>query len=176
MNPVGLGDLKNLFLKCVEQKHIKYVVFAVRLYERKGYDFTEEINSLFVKACIRGGSPDVAATELAKYKYRIGAWTTTTSLNRLLEALKSSPDAKLTSQLMQTLSLKGLVFAQISYDLALNNCVDRNDLEAYDIVHNCAKLALKNEELIALDSKYTRPDPPKNVSTEENNSSVIADK
>ena len=62
--PVGLADLRNILMKCVKPEHMKYAVKIVAYYQDKGIDFAEDINSLFIKACINGGQPKVAAENI----------------------------------------------------------------------------------------------------------------
>lgn len=86
-NRLALGDFKSLCMKISDPEDVKYAKLAAELFQTKGQDFSEEINSLFINACIRGHSPGVAVEHFAVSKHRLGAWTTNTSFNRLLEAL-----------------------------------------------------------------------------------------
>lgn len=50
-----MGNLKKLILLCENQEHLKYILYSVDLYQLKGYDFSEELCSLFLKACVKCG-------------------------------------------------------------------------------------------------------------------------
>jgi len=92
-NQLALGDLRKLLEQCKGPDELKYATHAVALYQRKGQDFSEEVNSHFISACIRGGQPAVAAAELAKYACRIGAWTTPAAFERLVASLEAQGQA-----------------------------------------------------------------------------------
>ncbi len=66
---------------------MRYAVLGIELYQRKGYDFSEELCSHFVRACVMGKSPETAVNVFSKYKNRISAWLTATSLQSLLVSL-----------------------------------------------------------------------------------------
>ena len=86
--PLALRDLRKFLEQCVQPSHAKYGVQAVALYQIKGQDFSEEINSHFISAVAeRGRRPLEAAQVLAKYKNRIGAWSTASSLAKLINAM-----------------------------------------------------------------------------------------
>jgi len=88
--PLALRDLRKLLEKCVKPTHAKYGVQAVSLYQLKGQDFSEEINSHFISAVAeRGRRPLEAAQVLAKYKNRIGAWSTANSLTKLITSMNA---------------------------------------------------------------------------------------
>ncbi len=92
--PLALRDLRSLLQQCQSPDHANYGIEAVKLYQVKGQDFSEEINSHFIMAVAeRGQAPLQAATMLAKYKNRIGAWSTPSSLSKLLAALQNKSNA-----------------------------------------------------------------------------------
>jgi hypothetical protein len=64
--PVGLADLRNLLQLCIKPEHVKFAVKIIDYYQSKGMDFAEDINSLFIKACINGGDPKAASTLILK--------------------------------------------------------------------------------------------------------------
>ena len=87
-NALKLGDLRKLMQMCDTPELARYSLQAVHLYQRKGQDFSEEVNSHFVRSVAIDGKQAVAAAKvMAKWKNRIGAWSTTTSLEKLLGAL-----------------------------------------------------------------------------------------
>jgi hypothetical protein len=57
------------------------------MYQRKGHDFSEEINSLFIRLCIAAKNPKAAVDICSVYKYRLGAWSTPASLGKLIESM-----------------------------------------------------------------------------------------
>jgi len=63
---VGLADLRRMLQKCDSPTHVKYAVKIVEYYQGRGHDFAEDINSLFVKACIKGDDPKAAANAITK--------------------------------------------------------------------------------------------------------------
>lgn len=108
---LAVGDLRKL-MQLVERKgHVTYAVEAVKLYQVKGIDFTEEVNSHFVSACIRGKSPRAAAELMVKVNYRIGAWSTISSMGKLVEALDPATDAALLRDLFLVNAHKGVRFS-----------------------------------------------------------------
>ena len=94
-NALALGDLRKLLQMCNEPKLAKYSLQAVALYQRKGQDFSEEVNSHFIRSVAVEGKQAVAAAKvISKWKNRIGAWGTTTSVEKLLRGLlEQGPDA-----------------------------------------------------------------------------------
>jgi len=91
---LGLRDLKHLFEKCLEPDHLKYAIKGVEMYQRKGHDFSEEINSLFIRLCIAAKNPKAAIDICSVYKYRLGAWSTPSSLGNLIESMSESMKVK----------------------------------------------------------------------------------
>jgi hypothetical protein len=87
-NALSLGDLRKLMQMCNTPELARYSLNGVDLYQRKGQDFSEEVNSHFVRSvAIDGQQAVTAAKVLAKWKNRLGAWSTTTSLEKLLRAM-----------------------------------------------------------------------------------------
>ena len=64
--PLGLTDLRKLLQECTLPNHVKYAVGAVQYYQIKGQDFSEDVNSLFIKACVAGDNPIAAAEVILK--------------------------------------------------------------------------------------------------------------
>lgn len=90
---MALGDLRKLLDMCKTPEQVKYAIQAQELFQRRGQDFSEEVNSHFIKACIRGSNPEAAANVLIKESNRMGAWSTATSLSALVNELSSEPIA-----------------------------------------------------------------------------------
>ena len=63
--PLGLTDLRKLLQKCHEPNHVRYAVLAVELYQKKGNDFAEDVNSFFIRACVNGKAPLAAAHHIS---------------------------------------------------------------------------------------------------------------
>ena len=84
---VALGDLRQLLQKCQTKEDLKYGRGLVELFQLKGQDFSEEVNSHFVAMCIRAEQPEVAVKNFAVYKNRLGSWTTPKSFHNLTTAV-----------------------------------------------------------------------------------------
>jgi hypothetical protein len=52
------------------------------VYQKKGQDFSEEINSHYVAASIKAQNFDPIIKDFLKYKNRIGAWTSANAFHR----------------------------------------------------------------------------------------------
>ena len=116
-------------VKISDPKDVKYAKYAAELFQRKGQDFSEETNSHFVMACIRGNAPGVVVEHFSKSKHRLGAWTTNKSFNRLLEALHDQdtlPDQFV--EVLKNLRIKGLYMNDASLDL-LHKLSDKHEDE-----------------------------------------------
>jgi hypothetical protein len=55
---------------------------AIKVYQKKGQDFSEEVNSHYVNASIRANNFAPIVEDFLKYKHRIGAWTTPSSFHK----------------------------------------------------------------------------------------------
>ena len=132
INALALGDLRKLLQMCKTADEVKYASKAVALYQRKGQDFSEEVNSHFVNACIRGGQPVVAATEFAKYGSRIGAWTTPASFERLVASLEESGEVNESINAVQVLALKGVKLKKESVAVVVKAAASSGDAAIYN--------------------------------------------
>ena len=65
---LGLSDLRKLLQQCTEPDHVRYAIGAVELYQRKGMDFKEDVNSLFIMACVNGNNPLAASYHILKVR------------------------------------------------------------------------------------------------------------
>lgn len=153
-NALALGDLRKLLEMCQSPEEVKYATQAVALYQRKGQDFSEEVNSHFVKACIRGGQPTAAATEFAKYGSRIGAWTTPASFDRLATSLEASGAANECISMVHTLSLKGVKLKTDSVAIALKAAAATGDNDVYSKTVESAVKLLGAEEAKSVATQY----------------------
>ena len=146
INALALGDLRKLLQMCKTADEVKYASKAVALYQRKGQDFSEEVNSHFINACIRGGQPIVAATELAKYGSRIGAWTTPASFERLVTSLEASGEVNESINVVQVLALKGVKLKKESVAIAVKAAASSGDAAIYNKTVESAIKILGAEE------------------------------
>ena len=109
---LAVGDLRKLLELCKTRDHVKYAVLGVELYQRKRHDFSEEVNSHFVSACIRGGEPMAAVELFLRPSHRIGAWSTLTSMQRLIDALGEEADGAKLKDMFFLLANKGVRFSE----------------------------------------------------------------
>jgi hypothetical protein len=132
---------------CETQEHVKYAIGCVNVYQTKGSDFSEEICSHFVRACIRGQNPKAAAEIVSVYKYRMGAWITATSFHVLIEDLiKNQDNNEILMSTIDTVLSKGLVPAKDTADLLMKYLESLEELEtktklklAVEKIQNVAK-------------------------------------
>lgn len=89
-------------------ENVKYAVLGVQLYQRKGYDFNEEICSHFIRACVRGNNPKAAAEIIVDFPNRIGAWASATSFHHLVESFLKAEDSSLLIPAFEMVVRKGL--------------------------------------------------------------------
>jgi hypothetical protein len=153
-NKLAISDLRNLFYKINAQEHLKYAVLAADLYQRKGQDFSEEVNSLFVKACVQAKDPHVAVDYFFLRKKRLGAWTTVTSFNRLTEAVLESGTPGNILGVAELLRYKGLYLNRESVELLVkvSKCIsDETQLKTFqDNVKSLAKEILSHTDFNSL--------------------------
>jgi len=133
-NKLSLGDLRKLLQMCTDASSVKYGLSAVELYQIKGQDFSEEVNSHFISMCIRGGSPLLAVKHMSFFKNRLGARTTQTSLHRLVEACKDLKDDDLVLLItaLETISIKGAKMNQESGAVILRACIANSNADLYN--------------------------------------------
>jgi hypothetical protein len=144
-------------MMCENSNHVKYAVLGTNLFQEKKYDFNEELNSIFVSACIRGGEPTAAAKVFAYRKNRIGSWCTTTSLNRLLESLDKENDAEITVSMLQTVLSKGVRIEKSTASLALPSLVNsKAPKDTYLFLLETAKKFVSPEELQEIRDIYQK--------------------
>lgn len=109
---LAVGDLRKLLELCQTKEHVKYAVLGVELYQRKRHDFSEEVNSHFINACIRGGDPMAAVEVFLRPINRIGAWSTLTSMGRLVDALGEDAEGTKLKDMFVLLASKGVRFSE----------------------------------------------------------------
>ncbi len=140
-NRLGLVDFRQICSKIQNSNEIKYAVKTAEIYQRKGQDFSEEVNSHFIQACVRSKSPLVALEYFLKPKNRLAAWTTATSLNRLLEsALANNANTNLLEVIL-ILKSKGLHLNKRSIELCVEIGKNRNDEGAEEFRNKIVEVA-----------------------------------
>ena len=92
-------------------KQTKFVIGGVKLYQTKGFDFSEELCSLFVKFLVQTNQVQAAAQTIVKPSYRIGSWLTKKSLDQLSSALLENNKLELAVAVLKTTSDRGLKIA-----------------------------------------------------------------
>jgi len=133
-NRLGLGDLRNLLMNCVEPEHATFIRLAVQLYQRKGQDFSEEVGAQFIKACLRVNDPKLAGELIAKYKNRIGAWVTKKPLYDLFQALSDLNEVEMMVTISEVVHLKGnhAINSVDTMELVVKSASASNDLSLHN--------------------------------------------
>lgn len=163
---LGLRDLKHLFGKCLEPDHLKYAIKAVEMYQRKGHDFNEEINSLFIKLCITFNNSKAAVDILSVYKNRLGAWSTPTSLGKLIEKMNekmdtsSAPEDLLALVNLVTVSqMKGVPLTKDMLILVLKHTIKQSNIDLYNRLIETGKKSLGKDDLNDIINQFPSPKP-----------------
>lgn len=107
-NRLALGDFKNLLVSVEAPSDAKFAQLAADLYQRKGQDFSEEINSHYIKACIRTNTVGTAVECFGRPEHRLGAWTTVKGLVSLLESAPADVSLDSVVSMLHVLQKKGL--------------------------------------------------------------------
>lgn len=136
---------------------IKYAGLAIDWFQEKGYDFSEELNALFINKCIECNQPNIAVTRFLYRKGRIGSWSTPSSIYRLLNSLQTHQDHQSIVQLLHILAPKGVHFDIRSFEILFQTCLQMNSKESYDEVTKKAKVLLSADDYEALVKKYPSP-------------------
>jgi hypothetical protein len=163
---LGLRDLKHLFGKCLEPDHLKYAIKAVEMYQRKGHDFNEEINSLFIKLCITSNNSKAAVDVLSVYKNRLGAWSTPSSLGKLIENMNekmntnSTPEDLLALVNLVTVSqMKGVPLTKDILILVLKHTIKQSNIDLYNRLIETGKKSLSKEDFNDIINQFPCPAP-----------------
>mmetsp|Transcript_18238 Transcript_18238/g.18304 ORF Transcript_18238/g.18304 Transcript_18238/m.18304 type:complete len:283 (+) Transcript_18238:87-935(+) len=164
-NRLALGDLRKLIQLCDSPDNIKYAILGVELYQRKGQDFSEEVNSHFIKAFLRANEPLKAVPIFLKYKNRISAWTTITSLNRLVKSLSEHRQTIPIIEILNLLHTKNIKPNYVTIEYALQSSLLTpqlllNNISVHTHIINIASLHLNKNEVSELLSNYPAPPPP----------------
>jgi hypothetical protein len=132
---------------CKSPGDAKYAGLAVDWFQEKGFDFSEELNSIFVRVCVDGGRPEIAAERFVYAKGRIGSWSTPSSLLKLLTALKEKESFESIIQVTHTITPKGVRPNVNSFEIVLEACVKANSKDNYDTTVTLAQNILTSEEV-----------------------------
>jgi hypothetical protein len=133
------------------------------------------LNSHFIKACIRGENPHAAAEMIVVKKNRIGAWSTPTSINRLVESILNSPtvnndDVALVVDVLDSVSSKGINFNSQTIELVLESTksTENKHFQLHSKTMDACRSNLVESDIETLESKYPTPEePPRDIEAEE---------
>jgi hypothetical protein len=106
-------------------------VKAVQHYQRKGQDFSVEVNSHFIKVCIESNSPESAVAEFTKESSRIGAWTSATAFHNLTQSFQKSGDVKPMINVLHILTWKGVKPSKESIEIIVKAAAESGDAAQY---------------------------------------------
>lgn len=174
--------MRHLLEKIKLPEHVKYAVKGLEIYQRKGQEFSEELNSHFIKACIRGENPHAAAEMIAIRKNRIGAWSTPTSIHRLVETLLTSPnvnsdDISLVVDVLDSVSSKGINFNSKTIELVLESTksTEKKHFQLHTKTIEAARSKLVDSNIETIESKYPTPEePPRDIEAEKKEEARLA--
>lgn len=145
---------------CTAPDHLVYAIQGVQLFQRKGQDFSEEVCSHFIKACIRTENSRAAVEIINKYNYRIGAWLTQTSLLNLLQSISATEDTKVLVHTVEIAAIKGLRVSVPIVELILKVCTEKCDLECYNRMMVVARTSLELDSISSISSSFPPPASP----------------
>jgi hypothetical protein len=155
-----LDDLRHLLQHCQKPEHLNYITHGLRMWQKKGQDFSEDVASHFVRACLRAENPKIAAEICAKYKYRIGAWLTPKPMTPLVEELVKKNEIEVLISMFITISLKGVIATKESFSLLFDAMsADKKYEEHHAAMMTAASRMLSAEDYAIIAEKYS---PPKN--------------
>jgi hypothetical protein len=155
---ISIREFKKLMSMCQNPEDVKYAALAVDWFQEKGFDFSEELNSMFITRCVEANQPNLAVTRFLYRKGRIGSWSTPSSFHRLLSSLQAHEDHDSIIQLIQVLTPKGVRPDLRSFDIVFNSCLKKESRELYELTAEKAKGLLSSEDYQGLLEKY--PIPP----------------
>ena len=118
INRLGLADFRNLLMKIEKPEHVKYAVLAAELYNKKGNDFSVEVNALFIRSCLKGNNTKAVIDHFKVFSNRLSAWTGIPSFNRLLESIIQENVTENVAEVVDILKKKGLSL-KYSYDVLM---------------------------------------------------------
>lgn len=99
----------------------------MNLYQSLGSDFNQEVCSLFIQVCVKGGKVESAAEIVSNPDQRIGSWVTQKSLHTLINGLLSTESGvTLAAKSVVTSQKKGL---QVANQEIVDAIIDKAKLE-----------------------------------------------
>ena len=155
---MNLSVLQKLLIMSNEPDHINYITHGVRMYQTKGQDFSEDIASHFIRACLRVENPKAAAVECSKYKNRIGAWVTPKPLHLLIAKLVEINEIEAIVNMLDTVSKKGAISKLESFEIlmpAIKSDESFQNLHPIALTAASKMLTKENYEKLSLD--YPNP-------------------
>jgi hypothetical protein len=156
-NLIGIRELKVLLNAC-GPKDAKYAGLGIDWFQKKGFDFSEELNTLFIDACVRGQKPEVAVSRFIYGKGRIGAWSTPRSLNKLFKMLRERNDAESMLTVLEALIPKNVRVNNVTITLCLKACCEVQSRNMYLQAVELTRGAVEAEVMEALMEKYPVPE------------------
>jgi hypothetical protein len=178
---IGIADFNHLTQTANLPEHASYLYESLKIYESKGFDFSEEITSHFIRAIIRTGSFKQGIAELGVYSNRIGAWVTPNTADLLV---KHTPK-EYTPQLVDSFVImvdKGLFPRYETWVALFENLIDL--VKSKTITHQVGRnnrtrlfrsgvKVFTEAQIMELSEKYNHPvkpddaaEPAKSESTE----------
>jgi hypothetical protein len=154
---IGIRELKSLLNAC-GPKDVKYAGAGVDWFQEKGFDFSEELNTLFVDACVRSKKPEVAVSRFIYGKGRIGAWSTPKSLNKLFESLREKNDAQGMVNVLEALIPKNVRVNNVTVILCLTACCEAGSRDLYQRVVELTRGSVEEEYMNKLLSRHPMPE------------------
>jgi hypothetical protein len=144
---------------CQSPEDVKYAGLAIDWFQEKGFDFNEELNSLFIKKCLEGNQTDAVVKRFLYRKGRIGSWCTPSSIYRLLSALHEQQEHQAIIQLIQVLTPKGVQPDLKSFEIVFQAVSTPASASSYDEMAKIAQGLLSAEDYQYLIQKYPCPPP-----------------
>lgn len=157
-----IGDVVALINKCEQQpkpENVKYVFDGIQLIHSKGWDFSAQISSLFVKFCLSNGAGKEAAELLAKKDHRLSAWVTLKPYTSLTEFLASNGETELMIDLTKNLIGKGAhVPSEWAAEQLLKAASAKGDAAVYAQAVTVAAKMIPSPDLDKLKQTYKAPE------------------
>ena len=136
---------------------MKYAGLGIDWFQKKGFDFTEELNSAFIQLCLENDQLDPIKQRFLIKKNRISSWTTPSSIYKLLSSLQTKEDYNSIIDLTEILTSKGVRPDLRSFEIVFHACLQLKAIEKYETFITLAKNLLKDEEIQTLQEKYPKP-------------------
>lgn len=133
---------------CREKSHLNFVKRGMRIFDRIGHDFSEEQCTLWVDACIRLDSAFIATKYLGYYSYRISAWLTPGTFQRLLDQYdEKENNMDLMIKCLQMTTLKGFKPRLESMKILANKTKQKFNVEGYNALLEIVQKVYTEEQV-----------------------------